>query len=190
MEPAIETKYLGKAYKGFVAVKQLNLIVPRGEVFGFLGPNGAGKTTTIMMLLGNIKPTAGMATLLGKPVGDVETRRRVGFLPEKFQFHEFLTAVEFLHLHGKLAGMSREARDKRIPIVLARVGLADRANNKIQEFSKGMQQRIGLAQAILHELQKQRPRDGRRALRAVDDAAPQNHVVRPPVLRRQRRESM
>jgi ABC-2 type transport system ATP-binding protein len=104
-----------------------------------------------MMLLGNIRPTAGRATLLGKPIGDVPTRRRVGFLPEKFQFHEFLTATEFLHLHGKLAGMSAAARARRVPEVLARVGLADRAQSRIREFSKGMQQRVGLAQAILHE---------------------------------------
>ena len=148
---AIETQNLSKAYKDFTAVRQLNLSVPQGEVFGFLGPNGAGKTTTIMMLLGNVRPSSGEASLLGKPVGDVETRRRVGFLPEKFQFHEFLTATEFLHLHGKLAGMSHEARGRRIPLVLERVGLADRANSKIREFSKGMQQRVGLAQAILHE---------------------------------------
>ena len=151
MTLAIETQNLGKAYKNFTAVRQLNLSVPQGEVFGFLGPNGAGKTTTIMMLLGNIRPTAGTAMLLGRPVGDVQTRRKVGFLPEKFQFHEFLTATEFLHLHGKLNGMSREQRNRRIPLVLVRVGLADRAHSKIREFSKGMQQRVGLAQAILHE---------------------------------------
>lgn len=151
MKLAIETQNLSKTYKHFTAVRHLNLSVPRGEVFGFLGPNGAGKTTTIMMLLGNIRPTNGTAMLLGKPVGDVETRRKVGFLPEKFQFHEFLTATEFLHLHGKLNGMSRDQRNRRIPEVLARVGLADRANSRIREFSKGMQQRVGLAQAILHE---------------------------------------
>ena len=151
MNLAIETQNLSKTYKHFTAVRHLNLAVPQGEVFGFLGPNGAGKTTTIMMLLGNIRPTNGTAMLLGKPVGDVQTRRKVGFLPEKFQFHEFLTATEFLHLHGKLNGMSREQRNRRIPEVLARVGLADRANSRIREFSKGMQQRVGLAQAILHE---------------------------------------
>ncbi len=151
MSLAIETSNLGKTYKNFTAVQGLNLSVPQGEVFGFLGPNGAGKTTTIMMLLGNIRPTRGEAMLLGKPVGDVPTRRQVGFLPEKFQFHEFLTATEFLHLHGKLNGMSREERDRRIPIVLERVGLGDRAKSKIREFSKGMQQRVGLAQAILHQ---------------------------------------
>ena len=147
---AIETEELGKTYRNHAAVRDLNLRVPRGEVFGFLGPNGAGKTTTIMMLLGNIRPTQGQARVLGKPVGDVPIRRRIGFLPEKFQFHDFLTATEFLHLHGKLSGMTRAERLKRVPEVLARVGLSDRATSKIREFSKGMQQRIGLAQAILH----------------------------------------
>ncbi len=151
MTNAIETVDLGKNYQGYTAVRSLNLVVPQGEVFGFLGPNGAGKTTTIMMLLGNIRPTAGHATLLGKPVGDVQTRKHIGFLPEKFQFHDFLTATEFLHLHGKLAGMSSAARARRVPEVLERVGLGDRAKSRIREFSKGMQQRVGLAQAILHE---------------------------------------
>ena len=148
---AIETVGLGKTYRGLAAVQELDLAVPQGEVFGLLGPNGAGKTTTIMMLLGNIRPTAGYASLLGKPIGDVQIRRRVGFLPEKFQFHDFLTATEFLNLHGKLAGMEGRVRARRVPEVLERVGLADRARSKIREFSKGMQQRIGLAQAILHE---------------------------------------
>lgn len=151
MELAIETVEISKKYRGFMAVKDLSLSVPHGEVFGFLGPNGAGKTTTIMMLLGNVRPSSGRATLLGKPIGDVQTRRMVGFLPEKFQFHDFLTATEFLQLHGKLAGMSSTARAQRIPEVLERVGLGDRAKSKIREFSKGMQQRIGLAQAILHD---------------------------------------
>src|ERR1044071_10056328 len=105
MDFAIETIGLGKEYRGFPAVRDLNLAVPHGEVFGLLGPNGAGKTTTIMMLLGNIRPTRGHASLLGRPIGDVETRKQIGFLPEKFQFHDFLTATEFLNLHGKLAGM-------------------------------------------------------------------------------------
>jgi ABC-2 type transport system ATP-binding protein len=148
---AIETEGLGKTYRSFPAVRNLDLNVPQGEVFGFLGPNGAGKTTTIMMLLGNVRPTTGRATMLGRPIGDVETRRHIGFLPEKFQFHDFLTATEFLHLHGKLAGMSGAERAKRVPEALELVGLAGRADSKIHEFSKGMQQRIGLAQAILHD---------------------------------------
>ncbi|HLJ54771.1 MAG TPA: ATP-binding cassette domain-containing protein, partial [Chthonomonadaceae bacterium] len=106
MSLAVETVDLGKDYRNLTAVRSLNLEIPRGEVFGLLGPNGAGKTTTIMMLLGNIRPTRGRGSLLGRPIGDVAARRHVGFLPEKFRFHDFLTASEFLRLHGKLAGMS------------------------------------------------------------------------------------
>ncbi len=154
---AVSTEHLRKVYEGpfgrrsFVAVQDLSLQVPRGHVFGFLGPNGAGKTTTINMLLGNIYPTAGRASLLGQPIGNIDVRAKLGFLPEKFQFHEFLTAEEFLDLHGKLLGMGKAARQKRIPEVLERVGLIDRRKSKLREFSKGMQQRAGLAQAIIND---------------------------------------
>jgi len=153
----VSTDHLRKVYGGaggkkpFTAVQDLTLRVPKGHVFGFLGPNGAGKTTTINMLLGNIYPTSGEATLLGCPIGHQEARRKLGFLPEKFQFHDFLTAEEFLHLHGKLYGMSAKARNARIPDVLEIVGLTSRAKSRIREFSKGMQQRVGLAQAILND---------------------------------------
>ncbi len=154
---AIDTAHLRKDYGGtlgrgaFTAVQDLSFSVPRGQVFGFLGPNGAGKTTTINMLLGNIKPTSGSATLLGKPLGDLDARARLGFLPEKFQFHEFLTAEEFLDLHGRLYGMGPKARRQRIPEVLHLVNLYERRTSKLSEFSKGMQQRAGLAQAILND---------------------------------------
>ena len=154
---AITTDSLRKEYGSrvwrapFVAVDNLNLRIPKGHVFGFLGPNGAGKTTTINMLLGNIYPSAGNAMLLGHPVGYQEARRGVGFLPEKFQFHDFLTAEEFLHLHGKLYGMSAKARQSRIPEVLEMVGLIARRGDRLRTFSKGMQQRAGLAQAILND---------------------------------------
>ncbi len=147
---AIETQNLQKVYGGKSAVQSLDLNVPQGEVFGLLGPNGAGKTTTIMMLLGNIKPTSGSGGILGYPLGDIRARKKIGFLPEKFQFYDFLTAIEFLELHGKLAGMKAAERKKRIPQVLEQVGLADRSHSRIKEFSKGMQQRVGLAQAIIH----------------------------------------
>jgi ABC-2 type transport system ATP-binding protein len=156
-ELAISTHNLRKVYGGrlkrrpFVAVDDLNLQVPRGQVFGFLGPNGAGKTTTINLLLGNIYPTSGSAQLLGKPVGDLPTRAKLGFLPEKFQFHDFLTAEEFLDLQGRLYGMEARDRKARIPEVLEVVGLSSRRKSKIREFSKGMQQRVGLAQAILND---------------------------------------
>ncbi|HEX5322341.1 MAG TPA: ABC transporter ATP-binding protein, partial [Capsulimonadaceae bacterium] len=135
----------------FVAVQDLSLSVPRGQIFGFLGPNGAGKTTTINMLLGNVYPTNGSGTLLGAPIGDRSMRRHLGFLPEKFQFHEFLTAEEFLDLHGHLYGMPAKKRKTRIAETLEIVGLTNRRKSKIREFSKGMQQRIGLAQAILND---------------------------------------
>jgi ABC-2 type transport system ATP-binding protein len=155
-ELAIETAALRKVYGGwlrrrpFVAVDSLDLEVPRGQVFGFLGPNGAGKTTTIMMLLGNTSPSAGKAWLLGRPIGDVESRRRLGFLPEKFQFHDFLQADEFLDLHGKLYGMPAAARREAAEEALKRVGLWERRRDRLRQFSKGMQQRIGLAQALLN----------------------------------------
>lgn len=154
---AIETKQLKKVYKpliggsGLVAVDQLSLQVPQGQVFGFLGPNGAGKTTTIQMLLGNVFPTGGSARVMGYPAGDLRAKRKIGFLPEKFQFHDFLTASEFLRLHGKLAKMDSRRLHDRIDEALTLVGLYERRNSKIREFSKGMQQRAGLAQAILHD---------------------------------------
>ncbi|MBC7809029.1 MAG: ABC transporter ATP-binding protein [Akkermansiaceae bacterium] len=153
LAPVIETRLLRKIYRGakFAAVESLDLSVATGQVFGFLGPNGAGKTTTIGMLLGNVFPTSGSATVLGKPIGDRNTRRSVGYLPEKFQFHEFLSATEFLDMHGQLYGMSVGDRRRRIPEVLEIVGLLSRAKDKLGAFSKGMQQRAGLAQAILHE---------------------------------------
>ena len=153
MDAIIETRRLRKVYgrRNAPAVDALDLAVPRGQVFGFLGPNGAGKTTTIGMLLGNVFPTSGTGTMLGRPLGDREARRKVGYLPEKFQFHEFLTATEFLHVHGRLYGMDAAARKRRVPETLELVGLANRAGSRVREFSKGMQQRIGLAQAILHE---------------------------------------
>lgn len=151
--PVIATRSLRKIYRGakVAAVESLDLTVAPGQVFGFLGPNGAGKTTTIGMLLGNVFPTSGEATVLGQPIGKRETRRYIGYLPEKFQFHEFLTATEFLDMHGQLYGMSAAERARRIPEVLEVVGLATRAKDKLGAFSKGMQQRAGLAQAILHE---------------------------------------
>lgn len=156
MTSAIETHRLRKVFRSLlgrelVAVDGLDLVVERGSVFGLLGPNGAGKTTTIQMLLGNVRPTAGGGSLLGKPLGHTATKQHIGFLPEKFQFHDFLTAEEFLHFHGRLVGMDWPDLRKRTDEVLETVGLADRRKSQIREFSKGMQQRVGLAQAILHQ---------------------------------------
>ncbi|MGI5836910.1 MAG: ATP-binding cassette domain-containing protein [Chloroflexota bacterium] len=148
---AIETVHLRKEFGNKVAVQDLSLAVPRGEVFGFLGPNGAGKTTAVKMLMGLAHPTSGTASLLGCPPQDLRAKERIGYLPELFRFHEWLTAQQFLDFHGQLYGMPGEKRKLRIPEVLDLVGLRDEANYRLGTFSKGMQQRIGLAQAILNE---------------------------------------
>jgi ABC-2 type transport system ATP-binding protein len=128
----------------------LDLTVQPGEVFGFLGPNGAGKTTTVKILLGLVAATSGEARLFGKEVGDAESRRRVGYLPENFRFHDWLTGAQLLDLHARLAGLSRDERERRIPEVLELVGLGGRGDDRIRSYSKGMTQRIGLAQAVIH----------------------------------------
>ncbi|MGZ6347254.1 MAG: ATP-binding cassette domain-containing protein [Anaerolineales bacterium] len=120
-------------------------------MFGFLGPNGAGKTTSIKMLVGLIKPTSGAASLLGAPLGDRSTRARIGFLPEHFRFQDWLTAREFLMLHGQLYGMRQPKLTVRIDELLERVGLDAFRDRHLSTFSKGMLQRIGLAQALLNQ---------------------------------------
>lgn len=148
---AIETNALRKVFGDNVAVRGLTLTVEQGEVFGFLGPNGAGKTTSIKMLLGLVAPTAGAAWLLGAPLGDRQTRAKIGFLPEHFRFHDWLTAQEFMTLHGELYGMTAEARRRRTAQLLERVGLTPFRDKQLRTFSKGMLQRVGLAQALLNE---------------------------------------
>jgi len=148
---ALDARGLRKEFGDKVAVEDFTLQVPRGEVFGFLGPNGAGKTTSVKMLLGLIKPTDGEAEILNQPIGQRSTLSRVGFLPEHFRFHGWLKAAEFLDLHGQLHGMDREQRESAIPRLLELVGLERRAQTKLSAFSKGMLQRIGLAQALLNE---------------------------------------
>jgi ABC-2 type transport system ATP-binding protein len=148
---AIRTRGLRKLYGTKVAVADLTLDVPRGEVFGFLGPNGAGKSTAVKMLLGLVKPDDGEASVLDHPPGALPAMSMIGFLPEHFRFHEWLHATELLDLHGRLAGMDAAARRRRIPQVLELVGLAEQARRPISGFSKGMLQRIGLAQALLNE---------------------------------------
>jgi ABC-2 type transport system ATP-binding protein len=149
--PAIETRHLRKTFGNNAAVSDLTLTVKRGEVFGFLGPNGAGKTTAVKMMLGLIAPTAGEGYLLGAPLGDPRGRRKVGFLPEHFRFHHWLKAREFLHLHADLYQIPRHVAEKRVPELLDLVGLAEHTEKKLHAFSKGMLQRIGLAQALLNE---------------------------------------
>lgn len=148
---AIETHGLRKLFDEKAAVSDLTLSVQRGEVFGFLGPNGAGKTTSVKMLLGLVHPTAGEAYLLGKPLGDISVRRAVGFLPEHFRFHDWLTATEFLELHGRLYHMPEERLKRRSQELLDLVGLMPYGDKRLRTFSKGMLQRIGLAQALLND---------------------------------------
>jgi ABC-2 type transport system ATP-binding protein len=142
---------LHKVFGDKVAVRDLTLSVRKGEIFGFLGPNGAGKSTSIKMLLGLATPTSGEAYVLGLPAGSVEARRKIGFLPENFRFYEWLTPAELLHLHGRLCGVPNSTLTKRVPKLIDLVGLTPHINKRLQNFSKGMLQRAGLAQALIHE---------------------------------------
>jgi ABC-2 type transport system ATP-binding protein len=147
--PAIKTVELSKKFGSTVALAGLSMTVPRGEVFGFLGPNGAGKTTAVKVLLGLLAPTSGEGWLLGKRVGDLGTRRRIGYLPELFRYQGWLSAAEVLALHCELAPLPRSSWKDEIGTVLDTVGLTERANDRVGTFSKGMQQRLGLGVALL-----------------------------------------
>ena len=148
-DAAIETQSLCKHFGRTPAVADLSLHIRRGEVFGFLGPNGAGKTTSVKMLLGLVEPSGGYGTLLGAPLGDRKARAKVGFLPEHFRFHDALTARELLRLHGRLQGMRGAPLERRIDELLARVSLEAAERRPLRQFSKGMVQRAGLAQALI-----------------------------------------
>ena len=147
--PAIETHGLRKVYRETVALDALDLRVEEGEVFGFLGPNGVGKTTSVKLLLGLTRPTGGDGRVLGRPLGDRTARARIGYLPELFRYQAWLTAHEVLRLHASLAGLPVMKRADEIERVLHLVGLAGRADDRVGGFSKGMQQRLGLAASLL-----------------------------------------
>ena len=144
---------LGLGRQRVVALDHLDLEVEPGEIFGFLGHNGAGKTTTIKLLLGLLAPTAGRAWILDRPIQDVAVKQHVGFLPESPYFYEYLTAAEFLTFYGQLFGLSRQALAKKIDDLLTMVSLADARHLPLRKFSKGMLQRIGLAQALINDPQ-------------------------------------
>jgi ABC-2 type transport system ATP-binding protein len=152
---AIRTRALHKVFRtGFwmrpvEAVKNVDLEVKAGEIFGFIGPNGAGKTTTIKVLTGLVLPTSGEAWVNEIPVADPNSRAQLGFLPEGTFFHDYLTGAEFVDFHGALLGIPKEVRRERIPKLLERVGLAQAADRQIRRYSKGMRQRVGLAQALV-----------------------------------------
>lgn len=133
------------------ALKGLTFEVKRGEVFGFLGPNGAGKTTALKILMGLIYPTSGKAWLMGKELGDVSVKKDLGFLPEQPYFYEYLTALEFLDFYGRLFGMGKADRKSRAAELLPLVGLEHAGNLQLRKFSKGMLQRIGIAQALIND---------------------------------------
>ncbi len=147
--PAISTRDLAKRYGAIQALAGLTMTIPRGAVFGFLGPNGAGKTTAVKLLLGLARPSAGEGELLGEPIGERASRRRVGYLPELFRYQPWLSAREVLALHCELAGIDRSAWPREIEDALAVVGLSDRGATRVGGFSKGMQQRLGLGVALL-----------------------------------------
>jgi ABC-2 type transport system ATP-binding protein len=133
------------------ALDHLNLSVEKGEVFGFLGPNGAGKTTTLKILMNLIRPTDGSARVIGEPVSSVSLRQRIGYLPENPYFYDYLTAEELLLYVGKLFGMRQPALGDRVSVLLENVGLQDARRLQLRKFSKGMVQRIGLAQAMIND---------------------------------------
>ena len=156
--PAIETLGLEKTYSvGFWrkrpkrALLPLNLRVEDGEIFGFLGPNGAGKTTTLKLLMGLIFPTAGTARILGREWTDPAVKAQIGFLPEQPYFYDYLTAHELLEYYGQLSGVPAKQRSLRVEQVLQQVGLRDVRGVQLRKFSKGMLQRVGIGQAILHD---------------------------------------
>jgi len=151
VEDLHKTFRIGFFRKRVDAVRALGFDVRRGEIFGLLGPNGAGKTTTIKMIVRLIFPTKGKITLFGKPAGDRVSMGRVGFLPENPYVYQYLKPLEFLDLCGRLTGLDAATRRKRADELVAQVGLAHAVDRPIGRFSKGMMQRIGLAQALLHD---------------------------------------
>lgn len=155
---ALEILGLAKSYSsGFwrrslkPALQPLHLTVDEGETFGFLGPNGAGKTTTLKLLMGIISPSRGFARIMGRDFQDPEVKRQIGFLPEQPYFYDYLSAGELLDYYGELSGVPAAERQKRIPALLKRVGLEDTGTKHLRKFSKGMLQRVGIAQAIVHD---------------------------------------
>jgi ABC-2 type transport system ATP-binding protein len=154
---AIEILGLEKTYsvgfwrkKSKCALKPLHLEVQEGEIFGFLGPNGAGKTTTLKLLMGLVFPTAGSARILGMEINHPRMKTQVGFLPEQPYFYDYLTARELLEYYGQLSGVPAKERSRKVNEMLQRVGLPDAGGLQLRKFSKGMLQRVGIAQAILH----------------------------------------
>jgi ABC-2 type transport system ATP-binding protein len=153
LEFAIETTNLTKKYESLVAVDNLDLKVKADTIHGFLGPNGAGKTTTLKILVGLLKPDGGSVSVLGQELGwdKPDVRSRIGYMPELPKLPKHLKGRELLDIYGRMYGMTKEARKKQVPKLLDMVGLRERGDDLIGKYSKGMQQRLGLAQALLNE---------------------------------------
>ncbi|MEX1128026.1 MAG: ABC transporter ATP-binding protein [Vicinamibacterales bacterium] len=158
MQPAILIEELTKEFaigfwrpRPYRALDRLTLAIDSGEVFGFLGPNGAGKTTTLKLLMQLIFPTSGRAEILGRPIGDVATRRRIGYLPENPSFYDHLTAEELMTYFAQLLGVPASDRTRRVSDLLDKVGLGRERRFQLRKFSKGMIQRVGIAQALLND---------------------------------------
>lgn len=156
MAEAIVVEKLCKEYRGrlgdrVMAVNNVSLSVQEGEIFGFIGPNGAGKTTTIKTLLGLLFPTSGEATVLGKPAGDIGAKERISYLPESPYFYEHMTGAEVLDFYCRLFKMNAAKRRKRVPELLEQVGLGKDGMRALRQYSKGMLQRVGIAQALINE---------------------------------------
>ncbi len=155
--PAVQIENISKVFpvplrrQRVQAVKNLSLVVEPGQVYGLLGPNGCGKSTTLKILLGLVTPNSGRALVFGKDSREYRSRRDVGFLPENPYFHKFLTAAELLAFHGKICGLSGKKLAARIDELIDLVGLRDARDRRVGGFSKGMLQRIGLAQALVHD---------------------------------------
>lgn len=145
----LEAESLTKMYGKKVGCSEVNLSLAEGQIFGLLGPNGAGKSTLVKTLVGLLFPTSGRAQILGRPLGDLGARRKIGFLPENFRYQDWLTGEELLSFHASLYGMSGAGKRQRIPAVLEQVGLGGKEKQKVGSYSKGMQQRVGLACALL-----------------------------------------
>lgn len=156
-EQIVRIEHLSKVFRvGFwgrrvTAVDDLSLEVQQGEIYGFLGPNGAGKTTTIKMLMGLIYPSSGAASLFGRPIGDQIAKAKVGFLPESPYFYDYLTSREFLRFYGHLFGLLGRTLEKRIDELLELVGMTHARDLQLRKFSKGMLQRVGIAQALIND---------------------------------------
>ncbi len=157
MPPVLEISHVSKSYRTsfslrkYWILKDLSFSVEQGEIFGFIGPNGAGKTTTIKLVMDLIRPDGGSIRIFGSSHRNVESKAAIGFLPENPYFYDYLTASEFLDFYGRLFGFSRPVREAKTRELLSRVGLANRGDRQLRKFSKGMLQRIGLAQALVND---------------------------------------